>query len=149
MTVINRLCKNGHVHAARDLLWLMLSILLDSLCKTHMIAEAFSFLRAMEDKGVSPNTITYRILINGLCKDGKLKHAKNLLNGLLSKDEANDLLVKIESCSECAPDSMAYNNIIHGLLKMKEIYKAMSFLEEMYKRGFSGDSQPMQLLRPC
>ncbi|KAK4394069.1 hypothetical protein Sango_1877700 [Sesamum angolense] len=59
--------------------------LLNGLCMNKQIAEAFSFLHIMEEKGVNPNIITYGILIHGLCKDGKLEIARNIFNDLPSK----------------------------------------------------------------
>ncbi|EYU40956.1 hypothetical protein MIMGU_mgv1a025192mg, partial [Erythranthe guttata] len=85
-------------------------------------------------KGVSPNIITYGILINGLCKDGKLEDAKNILNELPSKGLQPDCQV------------MTYNIIIHCLLKNKDVYKAMPFLEDMHKRGFSVDAATSLML---
>ncbi|EYU40958.1 hypothetical protein MIMGU_mgv1a026647mg, partial [Erythranthe guttata] len=169
-TLMNGYCKRGKVDEALRLFLEASSKGLEhttALCKTHQIAEAFSFLRAMEDKGVSPNIITYGILINGLCKDGKLEDAKNILNELPSKglqpnikiyaviiralceegfvDEAKDVLIKMER-SGCAPDSMTYNTIICCLLKKKEVYKALPLLEEIHKRGFSADASTLSML---
>ncbi|XP_012845860.1 PREDICTED: probable LRR receptor-like serine/threonine-protein kinase At3g47570 [Erythranthe guttata] len=118
MTVINGLCKNGHVHVARDLLWLL--------------------EKTIYKPNVKANTAT-----------GKVDEACRLFLEASSNGsyEANDLLVKMESCSECAPDSMAYNNIIHGLLKRKEVYEARPFLEEMYKSRFSANAATSSMSR--
>lgn len=41
--------------------------------------EALDLLVKMEMKGSSPNDVTYNVLISGLCKDGKLDKAKQLM----------------------------------------------------------------------
>ncbi|KAL8481969.1 hypothetical protein ACS0TY_028205 [Phlomoides rotata] len=111
---------------------------------------------------VYPKIRTYIILIDGLCRAGRVGDAKHiLLDQLLSKglrpnvkiytmiigshflegldEEAEDLFFEMEK-SGCVPDSKTYNVIVWMLLKRNEVYKAMSFLEEMYIRGFSADA---------
>ncbi|PIN00334.1 hypothetical protein CDL12_27163 [Handroanthus impetiginosus] len=46
----------------------------------------------------------------------------------------------------CVPNSVTYNVIIQGLLKRKELCKAMPFLGEMHKRGFSVDAATTPML---
>ncbi|KAL0413921.1 UNVERIFIED_CONTAM: hypothetical protein Sradi_1593800 [Sesamum radiatum] len=129
--------------------------LLNGLCINKQIAEAFSFLHIMEEKGVNPDIITYGILIDGLCKDGKLEIARNLFNGLCSKglqpdvhiyttiigslceegltEEAKCLLKEMET-SGCAPNSVAYEAIIKGYLKgtsfMRQRHSWMKCVDE-------------------
>ncbi|KAL0376950.1 UNVERIFIED_CONTAM: hypothetical protein Scaly_0812600 [Sesamum calycinum] len=94
------------------------TILLDGLCRTQQIAQALSFLRMMEDTGVKPDIIAYAIAIDGLCKGGKLDIARDLFNQLPSK----------------------------GFSERNELYNAMPFMEEMYKRGFLVDASTTSML---
>ncbi|GFP95593.1 putative pentatricopeptide repeat-containing protein at1g12700 mitochondrial [Phtheirospermum japonicum] len=125
------------------------NILLDGLCRARRIDEAFSFVRVMEEKGVSPNVITYGTLIDGLCKNGRVEIARNVLNLLPSKEgfveEAKSLVMEMEK-SGCAPDAVTYTVIVQGLLKMNDLDKAIPFLEEMSKRGFSVSSTKLSML---
>ncbi|KAL0318231.1 UNVERIFIED_CONTAM: hypothetical protein Scaly_2852700 [Sesamum calycinum] len=136
--------------------------LLHGLCMNKQIAEAFSFLHIMEEKGVNRDITTYNILIHGLCKDGKVEIARDVFNSLPCKglqpdvqlyniiigslcqertcrEEAKCLLVEMEK-SGCAPNSWTYNVCIQGVLRRKLLVEAKTFLDEMYRRGFSPDA---------
>lgn len=41
---------------------------------------------------------------------------------------------------------MTYDVVVKGLLKSNEVYKAMPFLEEMCRRGFSADTTTISML---
>ncbi|KAL0377014.1 UNVERIFIED_CONTAM: putative pentatricopeptide repeat-containing protein, mitochondrial [Sesamum calycinum] len=92
--------------------------LLHGLCMNKQIADAFSFLHIMEEKGVNPDITTYSILIHGLCKDGKLEIARDVFNSLPCK----------------------------GVLRRKLLVEAKTFLDEMYRRGFSPDATSASML---
>ncbi|KAL0377018.1 UNVERIFIED_CONTAM: hypothetical protein Scaly_0819400 [Sesamum calycinum] len=141
--------------------------LLHGLCMNKQIAEAFSFLHIMEEKGVNRDITTYNILIHGLCKDGKVEIARDVFNSLPCKglqpdvqlyniiigslcqeghvEEAKCLLVEMEK-SGCAPNSWTYNVCIQGVLRRKLLVEAKTFLDEMYRRGFSPDATSASML---
>ncbi|GMJ01931.1 rna processing factor 2 [Hibiscus trionum] len=68
----------------------------------------------------------------GLCKN----HMSLVADKLLTEMEENGRL----------PDSISYNVVIHGLLREKEVEKAMNRLEQMRKRNFSADDGVTSML---
>ncbi|XP_039682694.1 pentatricopeptide repeat-containing protein At3g60050 [Medicago truncatula] len=99
---------------------------------------------------------TYNILIDGLCKEGRLENAQVIFQDLLIKgykvkvwtyntminglcleglfDEAMTLLEKMED-NGCTPDVVTYETIIYALFKNDENDKAEKLLREMITRG--------------
>ncbi|KAK4717620.1 hypothetical protein R3W88_015958 [Solanum pinnatisectum] len=109
----------------------------------------------------------YSVVINGLCKNGKLDEAhavfeKHCFTGLLPDvrtynvlingfcleqlfDEAKDILRKMED-NGCSPDRVTYNVIVQGFLRCNKISEMTSFMKEMVGRGFSFDAGTAALL---
>ncbi|PNX80474.1 pentatricopeptide (PPR) repeat protein [Trifolium pratense] len=99
---------------------------------------------------------TYNILIDGLCKEGRLQDAQGIFQDLLTKgynvtictyntminglcleglsDEAMTLLSKMED-NDCIPDVITYQTIIYALFENDENDKAEKLLREMIARG--------------
>ncbi|XP_074352976.1 pentatricopeptide repeat-containing protein At2g18520, mitochondrial-like [Apium graveolens] len=49
--------------------------IIDGLCKTLNSIRAVKLCRNMEKKGCKPDTVTYNMVIDSLCKDGLVDHA--------------------------------------------------------------------------
>ena len=71
-------------------------------------------LHEMLDKGYTLNVITYTILNNGLCKEGKLKQALRLLN----------VMVQIDHW----PIEITYNEFINGFCKVANMENTKEIL---------------------
>ncbi|GAB2286116.1 hypothetical protein Dimus_020540 [Dionaea muscipula] len=56
-----------------------------SLCEHGRVYDAFELLTRLENEGISPDTITFNILISGLRKQGKLEEAIELLDRMMLK----------------------------------------------------------------
>ncbi|XP_012832970.1 PREDICTED: pentatricopeptide repeat-containing protein At1g62670, mitochondrial-like [Erythranthe guttata] len=95
LTVIDGLCKTGHVLAAHDLLFLLektiykpnvkaYNAVINGLCKTEMVDNALELKSRMVDKGISPDVVTYNSMIQGLCDFGRWKEVKDLLNEMVN-----------------------------------------------------------------
>ncbi|KAL2899467.1 hypothetical protein RDABS01_024549 [Bienertia sinuspersici] len=83
------------------------------------------FFLTLPLKGLHPNSYTYYIIIKGLCKDGFL-------------NEATELLRSMED-NGCPPDACTYNTIIRRFLYGKHISKALEFVTTMRRKGAAAD----------
>ncbi|XP_065860559.1 putative pentatricopeptide repeat-containing protein At1g26500 [Euphorbia lathyris] len=102
----------------------------------------------MGDLGLS----TYRLVINWMCKKGKISQAKmvfdemlerkieadnitlgHLLYGLLSRGRVNESYRVMEGIEN--PDISVYHGLIKGLLKLRRASEATQVFREMIKRG--------------
>jgi pentatricopeptide repeat protein len=106
--------------------------------------------------GIQPNLCTYTILIDGLCKSGRLKDGQKVFEDLLVKgynlnvytytamihgfcnngllDEALATLSKMkDNC--CIPNAATYEIIIRSLFDKDENVIAEKLLREMMSRG--------------
>ncbi|THG22715.1 hypothetical protein TEA_018483 [Camellia sinensis var. sinensis] len=87
ITILNGLCKTGNASAAIILLKKMEEIggcepgivdynmVIDSLCKVRLVTGGFKLFLEMIGNGVSPDLITYKSLIKGVCRLGQWKEA--------------------------------------------------------------------------
>ena len=74
----------------------------------------------MISKGHEPNVVTYNTLIDGLCKEGKIDKAVDILHDMISKGHE--------------PNVVTYNILINGLCKKGEIDKAVDILHDMISK---------------
>ena len=51
--------------------------LLDVLCKNSLLDKAIGLFNKMKDHGVRPDVYIFTMLIDGMCKGGRLKNAKS------------------------------------------------------------------------
>ncbi|KAK2638768.1 hypothetical protein Ddye_026563 [Dipteronia dyeriana] len=96
---------------------------LQSLCKLDIARKLF---HKLAKEGLLPNAITYTIIINGLCKEGRL-------------EEANDLLLNMEGKS-FAPNVITYDTLIRGFLHNDETTKVVKLLHKMAERSIMLDA---------
>ncbi|EYU45220.1 hypothetical protein MIMGU_mgv1a022469mg, partial [Erythranthe guttata] len=96
------------------------------------VEDAKNLLNELPSKRLKSDNHIYAVIIHTLCEEGFV-------------GEAKDALIKMER-SGCAPNRVTYNVIIRCLLKKKELDKAMPFLEELHKRGFSADAATSSML---
>ncbi|KAL4569483.1 hypothetical protein LXL04_025121 [Taraxacum kok-saghyz] len=122
--------------------------MMDTLFKTNLFEEAMKLFQSITDLKLS----TYRLVINWMCKKGKLGHARkvfdemrerqiqpdcttlgSLIYGFLSKGrirEAYNIAESIET-----PDITIYHGLIKGLLRLKKANEATNVFREMIRRG--------------
>ena len=70
--------------------------------------------------------MAYNIMIKGLCKEGLI-------------DEASELLKKMDG-HVCSPNECTYNTIIQGLLRHNETSRAMKYLHIVVEKDFSANA---------
>lgn len=95
-----------------------------------MLLEIFSVVSHL--KGSDHDIVIYNTMITGLCLEGLLTEAKELVKNM----EENG----------CSQDRVTYNVIVRGLIKGCQYDDAMVYHEEMERRGFSLDSTSFSIL---
>ncbi|GJY19337.1 pentatricopeptide repeat-containing protein [Tanacetum coccineum] len=95
-----------------------LNVLIKALSKNSgTMDSAIRIFREMPNHGCIPDTYTYGMLINGLCRIGKISEAKELLKEMETKG--------------CSPSVVTYTSLIHGLCQLKYLDEAKALLQEM------------------
>ncbi|KAM7274832.1 hypothetical protein ACFE04_016698 [Oxalis oulophora] len=135
-TLLSILLKRGRTNMAKSLFDEMLqtygvtpdiysfNILIRGFSKNLMVEVAFRFFEEMGRFKCDPDIITYNTLVDGLCQAGKVKIARNLVNGMSKKKDAN-----------LQPNVVTFTTLIRGYSMKREIDEALSVLEEMKSRG--------------
>ncbi|KAK8643791.1 hypothetical protein V6N13_013069 [Hibiscus sabdariffa] len=102
---------------------------IQALCKKSVslrrVSTANEFLRKMLASGQVPNTVTCSILLNGLCKTGKLEEALKFFQAMRN----NRLELNIVS----------YNILIDGLCKAGHIDVAKELFYKLSEKGLKPD----------
>jgi pentatricopeptide repeat domain-containing protein 1 len=136
-TLVGVFCEVGKPLAAKEFLFKMkeygmvpnlltCTVVLDGLIKCHFRFEAMLLFRAMEESDLDLDIVVYNVMIDGLCKHGKMSDSRNVLVRLLVKglsfdsytmvgglcregllDDAEDLLRKMEE-NGCPPNTCSY-----------------------------------------
>ncbi|XP_010464347.1 PREDICTED: pentatricopeptide repeat-containing protein At3g07290, mitochondrial-like isoform X1 [Camelina sativa] len=132
-TIVNALCKNGFTNAAEMFMckFIKIGFVLDShictslllgFCRGLYISDALKVFDVMSREGsCSPNSVSYSILIHGLCEVGRLEEAFGF------KDQMGE--------KGCYPSTRTYTVLIKALCDRGLIDKAFNLLDEMIARG--------------
>ncbi|RWR75816.1 hypothetical protein CKAN_00421700 [Cinnamomum micranthum f. kanehirae] len=72
--------------------YILHSIIIDSLCKDGSLKEALNLFLEMNDNKISPDAITHCSLIHGLCNSGKWKEATELFTDMVKRDVFLDVI---------------------------------------------------------
>lgn len=99
------------------------NVLIRGFCKNSMVDEGFRFFREMESFNCDADVVTYNTLVDGLCRAGKVRIARNLVNGMGKK------------CEGLNPNVVTYTTLIRGYCMKQEVEEALVVLEEMTSRG--------------
>ncbi|RZC47665.1 hypothetical protein C5167_040647 [Papaver somniferum] len=90
-------------------------------CLHNQQEEARRYFDDMMDRGISPNTVTFSILIDSHCKDGMTEDAWGLFK-LMDK-------INIE------PNQITYNSMMDGLCLTGQLQLAVKLFDSMVDRG--------------
>lgn len=127
--------------------------MMETLFKTNQFDEGMKLFQLMRSKRIDDlGPSTYRIVINWMCKSGKIGVAHemfdemrkrgiqpdnaiigSLVYGLLSKARVREGYKIIEGIEN--PDISVYHGLIKGLLKIRRAREATQVFREMIKRG--------------
>ncbi|KAL0321733.1 UNVERIFIED_CONTAM: Pentatricopeptide repeat-containing protein, chloroplastic [Sesamum calycinum] len=99
------------------------NILIRGFCMNSMVDEAFRMFKEMEKFECEPDLITYNTIVDGLCRAGKVKVARNVVNGMRKK------------CESLRPNVVSYTTLIRGFCAKQEIDGAMDVFREMVSSG--------------
>lgn len=122
--------------------------MMDTLFKTNRFDEAMKLFQSVNDLQLS----TYKLVINWMCKKGKLGHAHKLFDemrergiqsdcttlgsliyGFLSKGRIREAYNIVEAIEQ--PDISVYHGLMKGLLRLKKANEATNVFREMIRRG--------------
>ncbi|GER33601.1 pentatricopeptide repeat-containing protein [Striga asiatica] len=98
------------------------NILIRTFLARPDLAGARHLLDEMLSQGVTPNSVTFGTLINGLCANSEL-------------DEAFRLKTQMEEEFKIGPDEPVYVRLIKALCKASQLSRAMDLKEEMLRKG--------------
>ncbi|CAN8260171.1 unnamed protein product [Cochlearia groenlandica] len=133
------------------------SSLLMSLAKLDLGVLAYVTYRRMEADGFVVGMIDYRTIVNALCKNGFTEAAQmfmckilkvgfvldshvctSLLLGFCRRLNLEDALKVFDVMSKeetCAPNSVSYSVLIHGLCQIERLEEAFGFKDRMCEKG--------------
>ncbi|CAA7050917.1 unnamed protein product [Microthlaspi erraticum] len=132
-SIVNALCKNGFTEAAEMFMSKILKtgFVLDShictslllgFCRELNLRDALKVFGVMSrEESSAPNSVSYSILIHGLCQVGRLEEAFGLKAQMSEKS--------------CQPSTRTYTVLIKALCDRGLIDKAFNLLDEMVARG--------------
>eukprot|EP00257_Ricinus_communis_P026943 XP_025014357.1 pentatricopeptide repeat-containing protein At4g28010-like [Ricinus communis] len=137
-----------------------LSHLVDCFVHTHMLKFAFGVLGLILKRGFVVNVYVMNSMLKGLCSNGEVYEAMNLLNELkmthvmpddvtftiiikgLCKakqfEDAMKLLIEMEEMN-CEPDAFTYSILMDGLCKAGRVDVAIGLWEKMKRKGSEVD----------
>ncbi|XP_057949883.1 putative pentatricopeptide repeat-containing protein At1g26500 [Malania oleifera] len=127
--------------------------MMETFFKTNRFDEALKLFQSMRMKRIDDLGLsTYRLVINWMCKRGKLAQAymvfeemqqrgmqtdnatlASLIYGLLTKARVREAYKIVEGIEK--PDVSVYHGLIKGLLRLGRISEATQVFREMIKRG--------------
>ncbi|KAK6156246.1 hypothetical protein DH2020_010494 [Rehmannia glutinosa] len=123
-TVIDGLCKAGNTAMAIELLksnGKREFSVIDGLCKDRVIDSAVKLFAEMTEKGITPNIVTYNILVCGFCNLGRWREVKMFLKEMMD-------------CKIC-PDVRTFSTLIDALCKEGLVDEAKDILHLMMERN--------------
>ncbi|XP_074592608.1 uncharacterized protein LOC141848474 [Curcuma longa] len=165
---INKLCRGGATsgawdffHAVKDaggsIEATVCDTLLTGLAAIRDFARMNLLFSEMKGLGVRPSVVTFGILINHLCKSGRLDDALNVLDAMSNPDlgvppntiifntlidglckagrlqDGLSLFDRMKSSHACDPNTVTYNILIYAFCKAAELDMAHELLTRMEK----------------
>uniref|UniRef100_A0A0R0J2I6 Pentacotripeptide-repeat region of PRORP domain-containing protein n=1 Tax=Glycine max TaxID=3847 RepID=A0A0R0J2I6_SOYBN len=155
-TLIKGLCPKGQVKKA---LHFHDKVLAQGF-QLNQLKKATGLLNEMVLKTININVRTYTILVDALCKEGKMEGAKNVLAVTLKAclkpnirrvDEAINLYKEMHQ-KNVAPDIVTYTSLIDGLCKSdslcksSQLDKAIALFNKMKDNGIQPDMYTLNIL---
>ncbi|KAL5556581.1 hypothetical protein UlMin_038817 [Ulmus minor] len=180
-SLIHGQCKAGHLDSAYRLLKLMnesglvpdqwtYSIFIDAPCKRESLKEAHALFDFLKEKGIKPNEViytslidgmlgddclpnsyTYNVLIDGLCREKRVQEASFLVETMLRKGVKPIILTYTVLIKEMLkggnqPNVFMYTTFIYAYCSIGNLEKVEDFMAMMNKEGVFPDSLTYTLL---
>ncbi|KAJ9694905.1 hypothetical protein PVL29_010398 [Vitis rotundifolia] len=103
-----------------------------------------NLVKEMLQKGWKPDTITYSLLMNGLCQD-KLDMALNFWFQALERRVSSQIYIKKTRQWNNVPDLVTHNTIMKGFYKVKDFEKAPEIWDCILQNGILPDIIPYNI----
>ncbi|KAM1635933.1 hypothetical protein COP1_013998 [Malus domestica] len=101
------------------------SSVMDAYVRIGDLAKSVKVYRRMLKEGISPNSVSYTILINGMCHDDKVVEARGIFGQILK-------------CG-FVPSVLTYGSLIDGMCRIGNVKDAFQLYERMIKTGYETD----------
>ncbi|KAB2595260.1 pentatricopeptide repeat-containing protein [Pyrus ussuriensis x Pyrus communis] len=121
------------------------NILINANCERGQADDALHWVHLMIARACKPSTVTFSTVINALCKEGNMKQRVSpdgiTFNILIAghykygREEVGDHLLKDISVSGLLPDSSLYDIMVSGLCWAGRLDSAIEFLEGTLGKG--------------
>ncbi|KAK8951726.1 Pentatricopeptide repeat-containing protein [Platanthera zijinensis] len=133
------------------------NLMISSLCSIGCLDHARFMFDFMFNLGLQLTPRSYKCLVYGLSKHGRVLEAEDVCRKMESRDFWMDralctsliygyqkegrmglalrIFEKMKGMSCCEPDAYAYNTIIHGFLKLGYVDSAWELFNQMVERG--------------
>ncbi|KAH0866329.1 LOW QUALITY PROTEIN: hypothetical protein HID58_083540 [Brassica napus] len=126
LALCNQMELNGISH---DLY--TLSIVINCFCRCRKLGFAFSAMGKIFKLGYEPNTVTFNTLLNGLCLEGRVFEAVELVDCMV--------------LSQHVPDLITLNTLVNGLCLQDGLSEAMSLIDRMVDSGVPNERRRQSL----
>ncbi|KAL5771658.1 hypothetical protein ACOSP7_015812 [Xanthoceras sorbifolium] len=116
------MCKKGIDLNIKGLAYTPLfNTLIEGLCKSNKLQEAYGSLEAMLEKQVIPDHVTYSILIDEHCKVQNMERAKELFLEMHARN--------------MMPSTITYTSLLNGYCKEGNLMEALKLRDFMSEKG--------------
>ncbi|KAF8641695.1 hypothetical protein HU200_067717 [Digitaria exilis] len=147
------------------------NFLLTALGRAGNLRGMTELFTSMRDASVQPDVITYAILINGLCKAGRVEEALKVLgrmsrpdsevrpsifilniivDGLCKTRRLQDAIAFVDERMRhdyrCAPDKFTFNSLVDAFCRVRDVGMACEVVERMEKEGVAPDVITMNMI---
>lgn len=110
-----------------------LNLLMESLCKMRRSDIALQVFQEMDYQGCYPNRESYRILMKGLCEDGRTTEATHLLYSMFwrisQKGSGGDIGI--------------YRILLNTLCDNEQVQEAIEILQKILKKGLKAPKRSL------
>ncbi|KAJ4965505.1 hypothetical protein NE237_017354 [Protea cynaroides] len=110
------------------------NLLIDALCRKNRSDLALQIFQEMSDQSCYPDRETYRLLMRGLCEDGRLNEAVHLLYSMFWR-------ISQKGCGE---DVSIYRILLHALCDNGHVGGALEILAKVLKKGLKTPKRSLQ-----
>uniref|UniRef100_A0A6N2MS04 Uncharacterized protein n=1 Tax=Salix viminalis TaxID=40686 RepID=A0A6N2MS04_SALVM len=142
-TIIDNLCKHRLVNDAMESYlkcWIgafnkcsYLQLHSPWFCNLGQLNEATRLFKEMVGKDVMPDTVTFTILVDGLCKEGMVSEARRVFETMPEKGVEPNVYTYNALMD-------GYNILINGYCKSRRMEEAKSLLAEMSHKALPPDT---------